>query len=144
MKLFLDTNIILDILLEREGYEDSVELFRLQEEGKITLAVSILTIANVAFVYRKTVGQNAVIPNLKYLSVLAEVLPMGGDTLQQSLYLTGNDFEDILQYNCAVQGDCDAIVTRNEKDFIIREGLKPLGVYIPVYSPSGFLNAFAF
>lgn len=143
MKVFLDTNIILDILLEREGYEDSIELFRLQEDGRLSLAVSILTMANAAFVYRKTVGQNAVIPNLKYLSALVDVLPMGGETLQQSLYLTGNDFEDILQYNSAVQGNCDAIVTRNEKDFIIREGLKPLETHISVYSPSGFLKAFA-
>lgn len=141
MKVFLDTNIILDILLEREGYEDSVELFRLQEDGRLSLAVSILTMANAAFVYRKTVGQNAVIPNLKYLSALTEVLPMDQDTLQQALYLRGDDFEDILQYCCAAQGACDAIVTRNGKDFIIRSGLKPLEAMIPVYSPSGFLGA---
>ena len=53
MKLFLDTNILLDLLLEREGYERCARLFQLQEEGKCTLAVSILTMVNVAYVYRK-------------------------------------------------------------------------------------------
>ena len=67
---------------------------------------------------------------------------MDQETLQQSLFLRGNDFEDILQYCCAEQGKCDAIVTRNEKDYVIREGLKPLEADIPVYGPSGFLKAF--
>ena len=94
MKVFLDTNILLDLLLEREGYEASAQIFQLRDEGKIALCVSILTMVNVAFVYKKSVGQHAVIPNLKYLSDLVEVLPMANDTLQQALYLNGKDFEE--------------------------------------------------
>ena len=78
MKVFLDTNILLDLLLEREGFEDSAELFRLQEDGRLKLYVSYLTMVNIAYVYRKTVGQNMAVANLKYLSALVEVLPMDG------------------------------------------------------------------
>ena len=140
MKVFLDTNIILDLLLEREGYEASAQLFQLQEEGKVELSVSILTMVNAAFVYKKSVGPQVIVPNLKYLSTLVEVLPMDNDTLQQSLYLNGKDFEDILQYMCAVQNHCDVVVTRNEKDFKIKEGLKALPPSVPVMSPDALVK----
>ena len=104
MKVFLDTNILLDLLLEREGFEDSAELFRLQEDGRLKLYVSYLTMVNIAYVYRKTVGQNMAVANLKYLSALVEVLPMDGGQLQKALMMSGPDIEDIFQLTCAVAG----------------------------------------
>ena len=91
MKIFLDTNILLDLLLEREGFEDSAELFRLQEDGRLKLYVSYLTMVNIAYVYRKTVGQNMAVANLKYLSALVEVLPMDGGQLLKALMMSGPD-----------------------------------------------------
>ena len=140
MKAFLDTNILLDLLLERDGYEASAQILQLRDEGKIDLCVSILTMVNVAYVYKKTVGQNAVIPNLKCLSAIVDVLPMGNDTLEQALYVESKDFEDTLQYLCAVQNHCDAIITRNEKDFRFSRSLRDLPEPIPVYSPDSFLR----
>ena len=142
MKAFLDTNILLDLLLERDGYEASAQILQLRDEDKIDLCVSILTMVNVAYVYRKTVGQNAVIPNLKCLSAIVDVLPMDNDTLEQALYMEGKDFEDTLQYLCAVQNRCDAIITRNEKDFRFSRGLRGNPEQIPVYSPESFLKRF--
>ena len=132
MKVFLDTNILLDLLLEREGFEDSAELFRLQEDGRLKLYVSYLTMVNIAYVYRKTVGQN--------MAVLVEVLPMDGGQLQKALMMSGPDIEDIFQLTCAVAGGMDFIVTRNVKDFRIRKGLGP-EVRMPVAeTPSGLLS----
>jgi hypothetical protein len=73
------------------------------------------------------------------LSTIVDVLPMGNDTLEQALYVEGKDFEDTLQYLCAVQNHCDAIITRNEKDFRFSRGLRDLPEPIPVYSPDSFL-----
>ena len=140
MKVFLDTTILLDVLLEREGFEDSVRLFELQEDGKVKLFVSILTMVNVAIVYKKTVGQYLASANLKYLSTLVDVLPMDEDQLQSALLLDGPDFEDTLQATCAATAACDYLVTRNQKDFIIKKGLaKKLSLPV-VMSPSGFLS----
>ena len=140
MKVFLDTNILLDLLLEREGYEDSAVLFQMQEEGRLHLCVSMLTMVNVAYVYKKTVGQNLAIANLKYLSSLVDVLPMTGDQLQQAMMLDGRDFEDVLQAVCAAEGGCDFLVTRNEKDYKISKGLAD-NLNIPtIVSPSSFLE----
>jgi predicted nucleic acid-binding protein len=142
MKAFLDTNILLDLLLERDGYEASARILQLRDEGKVNLCVSILTMVNVAYVYKKSVGQNVVIPNLKCLSDIVTVLPMNNEMLQQALYLEGKDFEDILQYTCAIQNQCDAVITRDVKDFRIHHGLKNIAESIPVYSPDSFLNLF--
>lgn len=140
MKVFLDTNILLDLLLEREGYKLSGQILQLQEEGKCTLCVSVLTMVNVAYVYRKTVGQDMAVVNLKYLSALLEVLPMDNEMLQAAIYKRGKDFEDILQGICAASAGCDAIVTRNEKDYAIRDGMLAGGYRIPpVYSPASFI-----
>ncbi|MBR4826698.1 MAG: PIN domain-containing protein [Bacteroidales bacterium] len=140
MKVFLDTNILLDLLLEREGYEDSARLFELQDDGKLKLYVSFLTMVNVSYVYKKTVGQNVAIANLKYLSTLVEVLPMNGEQLQQALLMTGPDFEDILQASCAAEAHCDYLITRNQKDFKISKGLSA-DVSLPaVLTPKLFLE----
>lgn len=140
MKVFLDTNIILDLLLERDGYLPSAEIFRLQDEGKLQICVSALTMVNVAYVYKKTVGQQMAVANLKYLSALVKVLPLNGDQLQQALMLDVKDFEDTLQAVCAAQGECDCIITRNAKDFTIKKGLAKHFILPAVYEPAGFLS----
>ncbi len=142
MKVFLDTNIVLDLLLERDGYQTSALLFEGQDKGQWSLSVSILSMVNAAYVYRKGAGLTDVVPNMKYLSMLLEILPMGKTTLETSLYLHGKDFEDVLQYICAAEGGCDAIITRNEKDFHIESGMKELTRAIPVFSPASFLRQY--
>lgn len=142
MKVFLDTNILLDLLLERDGYQTSALLFEGQDKGQWSLSVSILSMVNAAYVYRKGAGLTDVVPNMKYLSMLLEILPMGKTTLETSLYLYGKDFEDVLQYICAAEGGCDAIITRNEKDFHIESGMKELTLAIPVFSPASFLKQY--
>ena len=135
MKLFLDTNILLDLLLEREGFEQSAKIFQLQEDGRVSLCVSILTMVNVAYVYRKTVGQQMAVVNLKYLSSLVEVLPMDAEMLQAAISMDGKDFEDVLQSVCATRAGCDYISTRNGKDYVFK-GDVPAA---PALSPSEFL-----
>ena len=140
MKVFLDTNILLDLLLERDGYEDSAALFQMQEEGRLHMCVSLLTMFNVAYVYKKTVGQDIAIANLKYLSSLVDVLPMTGEQLQQAMMLVGRDFEDVLQAVCAAEGGCDYLVTRNGKDYKIGRGLADKLNLPAVVSPSFFIS----
>lgn len=132
MKVFLDTNIILDLLLERDGFEDSIELFSWQDEGILHLCTSVLSMVNIAYVYRKTVGNNTAVANLQYLNALLEVLPMDEAMLQEAIISKGKDFEDNLQFSCAKAAHCDYLITRNTRDF-------PAGKSsIRVCSPAGF------
>lgn len=142
MKVFLDTNILLDLLLERDGFEASADLFDLCEKKSFSLSVSVLTMINAAFVYKKTVGQNLAIVNLKYLSSLLEVLPMNNEMLQTALLMSSKDFEDTFQAVCAREGQCDCIVTRNPKDFNIKKGLTKKPALPKIYTPLEFIKAF--
>lgn len=140
MKLFLDTNILLDLLLERDGFEESAEIIEMSNEGKCQLFVSSLTMVNIAYVYQKTVGREAIIPNLKLISSLMEVLPLSGDDIERSYYLDGRDFEDTIQAVCATRAGCDCIITRNSKDFEIGQGLGAPLILPAVHTPSSFLK----
>lgn len=143
MKVFLDTNILLDLLLERDGYVSCGRIFELQEGGKLSICVSVLTMINVAYVYRKTVGQDMATVNLKFLSTMVEVLPMDSDMLQRAIYLKGRDFEDLLQAVCASKGLCDVIITRNTKDYSIKKGLCADASLPRVCTPWQFLEEFS-
>lgn len=143
MKVFLDTNIILDLLLERDGYEDSAIIFQMQDEGKLKIYVSILTMVNVAYIYKKAVGNNMAVANLEYLSTLVEVLPMDGNQLQNAILLQGKDFEDILQCVCASEGGCDYLITRNAKHFQIKKGPANKVALPKIMSPSAFVSDFS-
>lgn len=78
--------------------------------------ISYLTVANFAFIIRKY-------PNaerdfyLQKTDEIFEILPNNRIQIVNALKLGANDFEDALQYEAALQGDCDCIITRNIKDF---------------------------
>ena len=140
MKIFLDTNIILDLLLERAGFETCADIFEICESRGYKLSVSVLTMVNVAYVYKKTVGQNMAVVNLKYLSSLLDVLPMDFDMMQSAIMISGRDFEDTFQAVCAGEGACDYIITRNPKDFVIKKGLVKTIKIPDVVTPLEFIN----
>ena len=139
MKAFLDTNIILDLLLEREGCEDCAQILDMAEDGHLNLYISALTMVNVAYVYRKAVGKNAVIPNLKILNSVFNVIPTTPDDIDDALYLQGNDYEDVVQAISASKAGCEIIITRNTKDFHIGKGLKTPPVFPTIKTPKEFL-----
>lgn len=142
-RLFLDTNVLLDVLLERPGYEPVLEILQQGADGKASLCVSYLTMANIAYVLRKDPGGLILSPTLKQISLLTEVLPMDHAQLQRALLLAGPDFEDILQAVCAESGHCKVIITHNPKDFRIRKGLCPDWVTPTVLTPEAFISDIA-
>ena len=137
-RLFLDTNVLLDVLLERPGYQATLTLLQAGSDGRVSLCTSILSMANIAYVLRKTTNPGLLTPTIKQLSSLLEVLPMDAAQLDNALLLSGPDFEDVLQAVCAVQGDCSLIITRNPKHFNIQPGL--LSNWMPprILAPEAF------
>lgn len=117
MKVFLDTNILLDLFLERSGFEEAAQLLQEGEDGKVELYCSFLTMANLAFILRKTVSSARLVPTLFQISSLIKVLPMEEAQLSDAYRIDGPDFEDILQAVCAANGGCSCIVTRNLSDY---------------------------
>ena len=118
MKVLIDTNIILDLLCNRDGFaEDAARLFKLCETKQIEGYVSALSIPNIVYIMRKELdGEriNAIIQTLSSILTIADL--KGGDMLKAAA-LPMNDFEDALQSVCAARIRASYIVTRNLKDF---------------------------
>lgn len=133
MRVFIDTNILLDHLLNRQGYvEDAKNILLLGNAHLIDLCVSDLSIANIAYITRRDIAQSDFYYTMRTLSRCYETVAVGPSVVEKALNEEWSDFEDSLQYFSAIQANADCIVTRNPKDFESST--------IPVYSPSEFLN----
>ena len=117
-KVFIDTNIIIDLLAEREPfYKDAQDLFTLSDKEEIHLCISSLSFANA---YYSIAKHHKEVDAKKYLAkfkVLVTVLALEDKAIELALASEFNDFEDGLQYFTAMDNDADIIITRNKKDF---------------------------
>jgi predicted nucleic acid-binding protein len=118
MKIFIDTNVLLDLLLHREDWEQAARIMSLCDlSSYFVLSVSVLTMANVAYIARHRFHGMALYDCLEKVTESLKVEPMDGETLKHAISLRANDFGDALQYVCALESKCELIVTRNKKDF---------------------------
>jgi predicted nucleic acid-binding protein len=117
-KIFVDTNIVIDLLAKREPfYRAAQELFTLSDKKEVQLQISSLTFANA---YYSIVRHYKSVDAKKYLSkfkVLVEILPLEDKAIELALASDFVDFEDGLQYFTAMDYESDIILTRNKKDF---------------------------
>lgn len=113
-KIFLDTNIVLDLLI-REEYKSQIrDLINSCAEDE--LYISYLTVANAAYIMRKY-PKDELKANINLILELFEILPNDESQIEKAIKTEGSDFEDILQYQCAKSIECEVILTRNAKDF---------------------------
>lgn len=118
MKILLDTNIVLDVLMDRLPYSDAaVELFSQVENGTVTGCLCGTTITTVFYLIAKAVGAAKAKEEIKKLLALFAVAPVNKHILESALLLDFNDFEDAVIHEAAFNVGVDAIVTRNLKDF---------------------------
>ena len=75
-RIFLDTNILLDLLLERSGYQAASVILQAGADGKATLYTSVLSMANIAYILRKKLSPGILTPTLLQIASLVNVLPM--------------------------------------------------------------------
>ena len=116
-KLFLDTNILLDYYLDRSGADAAEELFIMANAGRIVLFASTLTFATFAYVVKREHSKEELYTILDEVEKHVFALTMDRPQLRNAIDHPSKDFEDMLQYQCAVAGGCDAIITNNKKDF---------------------------
>ncbi len=117
-KIFVDTNIILDLLQKRESfYIEAQELFTLADKNEVTLYVSALTLANIHYLLAKHYGSIGARKIIAKFKVLVEVLAMDDKIIELALVSDFSDFEDGIQYYTALENSMEVILTRNKKDF---------------------------
>lgn len=130
-RVFLDTNVLLDVVLHRDGFIDGAEIMDLGEADKVEICASYLTYANSAYIFRKY-SQDKKYSILSGMTEGITVLPMDGNQLHKAIEHPVVDFEDMLQYQCAKAYGCDYVVTGNKKHWMFSD--------IPVFTSSEFLE----
>jgi len=118
-KLFVDTNIVIDLLSRREPfYAEAATLFSLADKKEIELAVSSLTVANTSYALLRQMNSNRAKSILRKLRLIVKILSVDDKIVGLALNDENfSDFEDGLQYFTAIENEQDLIITRNLKDF---------------------------
>lgn len=124
-RVFLDTNIVLDLLGERMPFYDAIaKITSLGEKGKLRLVVSPISFATVNYFLSKFENEEIAITKLRKFKIVSEICTLDEQTIEKALNSSFKDFEDALQYFSAVESECSIILTRNGKDF--KESLLPV------------------
>ena len=119
MNLMIDTNIFLDVLLKREPFfENSEKTLKLCEEKKIQGFLSASSITDLYYIIHKFAhNKETTYKALGNILDIARVLTVSNEDVLNAYLKKANDFEDSLLVTCALANKCEAIVTRNKKDF---------------------------
>ncbi len=132
-KLFIDSDIILDVALSRDPHYMSSSLILSIIESKILDGyTSSIVISNLYYILRKLESHKTAIDFITKLRLIIKILPVTDDVIKLSLESKFKDFEDALQYYIALLNNIDYLITRNVKDYARNE--------IKVHTPDEFIK----
>jgi len=118
MKILLDTNIILDFLLDRDPFfENALKLMKIIDEGKIQAYITANSITDIVYVARKKFSLDEIRRVVLDLLEKINVTGVSREDILLAFDLGFSDFEDALQSACSEKEQVDYIITRNKRDF---------------------------
>ena len=118
MNVFLDTNVIIDFMGEREGFfEDAAALFAMIEDKIINASASALTVVNCAYILKKAFNSDIMLNKVEALCQMLDVTPIDRSQLLDAVRLRPYDYEDAVQYLSALPCHPDVIITRDKRGF---------------------------
>ena len=135
MKILVDTNVVLDLLLDRLPFSDqAAKIFSLVEKSEVEAALCATTVTTIDYLLSQSLSHDASKKALQQLLELFEIAPVNRSVIEEALLCRMTDFEDAVLSHAANLVGATAIVTRNTKDFR----------YSPVkaFDPSEFLSVF--
>jgi predicted nucleic acid-binding protein len=136
VNVLFDTNVILDVLLEREPFVDAAaKLFALVDHGRIKGSICATTATTVFYIAAKDFGQRRAREQVHGLLGLFEVAPVDRDVLDSALDIDFADYEDAVLHEAARAAGANAIVTRDRSGFASSA--------IPALDPQEMLAAIA-
>ncbi len=135
MKIFLDTNVILDFYdSERGHYQPAAIIFDLAYRGEVELSVCGLSFVNAFFLLRSKYDKTLLYEKMRALFKLCHVTPVDALIIENALSEERQDFEDTVQFFSSQSIDADMILTRDKKGFN--------DFNIPHLSPADFLDKY--
>lgn len=137
MKLLIDTNVVLDVLLRREPFfKAATEVLNLTQRDDVWEYISASAITDIYYIASKQMKDRDAVRNLlKRLLMVVSVAAVSEQEIRNALELAWADFEDSVQYSVALLNEMDGIITRNPSDY--------QEANIPVWPPDQALETFA-
>lgn len=133
MKVLFDTNVLLDVFLEREPFfKSSARAIGLAEKGEIEGWICGTTVTTIFYLLAKQQSSQKAGQHVRDILKIFNVSNINRVVLEEALESDFNDYEDGVLYQSAIHANLEAIITRNLKDFHKSK--------IPVYSPAAFLK----
>ena len=132
MNALFDTNVILDLLLDREPFNaPATWLISQAEAGAINGSLCAPTLTNIFYIASKALNRQQAATAVANIMSIFEVAPVTRAVIEDALTTPIQDFEDAVLYQSAIHYGCQLIVTRNTKDFTHTR--------IPVMTPDEFI-----
>jgi predicted nucleic acid-binding protein len=134
MRAYVDTNILVDLVLSRQEFLPNAQrVFAIGYAGEAQLVVSALSFVNTVYLGRKyKYPMDDVLSKLRMIADFVDVADLSGQNVVDMLNSGWRDYEDATQHRSAIDEQADCIVTRNKKDFKAST--------LPVLTPLEFFN----
>jgi predicted nucleic acid-binding protein len=133
LKVIFDTNIVLDVLLDREPFSGPAALlFSKVEKSELSGYLCATTVTTIHYLIYKALGARQAQKHFGNLLSLFEIAPVNRAVLEGALRSGFEDFEDAVIHEAAAHAGLEALVTRDSKGF--------RRATIPVYSPDELLH----
>ena len=133
MRILLDTNIVLDVLLNRQPFvQDSSALWKMADDGVYEGSIAAFSLSIIHYVCRRHAGKPAADAAVDACLEAFEVCALYRECIVAARRMTGRDFEDNLQLACGVTDFAHGMVTRDPKGYV--------NAAIRIYSPAELLQ----
>ncbi|MBW1727405.1 MAG: PIN domain-containing protein [Deltaproteobacteria bacterium] len=133
MRVIVDTNVVLDVLLDREPFvKAAVDVFCLVEESRIDAFLCATTITTIDYLLTQSLPASKARDTLRRLISLFEITTVNRPVIERAIGSKIRDFEDAVLVESGQMAGVDSVVTRNTKDFA--------GSVLKVFDPNEFLS----
>lgn len=117
LRVLLDTNVVLDWLLDRKPWSDeALPLWQARDSGRLVTYIAASSLTDIFYIARRQIGNTAALASIDQ-SLVLEIAPVDKAILLRARALPGSDFEDNVVIACAEAERLDFIITRNLDDF---------------------------
>ena len=116
MRILLDINVVLDVLLDRQPWvANAREIWRACDEGRATGVLAAISLPTIFYIVRKVAGLDKAREAVDVCLDAFEICAVDARVLDTARTMAGSDFEDNVQIACATFAGVDTIVTRDPK-----------------------------
>jgi predicted nucleic acid-binding protein len=134
LRVLFDTNVVLDVMLDREPFAAvSADVLSRVEAGELIGCVCATTVTTIHYLATRAATAERALGEVRKILSLFEVAPVNRAVLESALELGFSDYEDAVLHEAARQIGAQAIVTRNPRHF--------KRASVPVFSPEELSRA---